>query len=89
MEIPQRIVIREQEFEEQLEALLVNMEEADAFTLGAEIVLALDPLIGTPASSDGSIWHLPMPPVRGLRVSLFYTFDESVVVFLAIVAHDD
>lgn len=87
--LPSREVIREHEFEEQLRALLVNVEEADEFTLGAEMLLAREPESGMPVSRDGSIWYLPMSPVRGRRVSLFYSFDESAVVFLAILAFDD
>ena len=92
VEIPQRIVIREREFEEQgLEALLVNLEEADAFTLGAEILLALDPLLGTPAVLlDGSVWYFFQcrPFARGGSHSSTRS-DEAAVVFLAIVSHDD
>jgi hypothetical protein len=84
-----REIIREPEFEEQLAAIQPNPEEADDFTLGAEFVLARDAESGLPASQDRSVWYLPMCPVRGRRVSLFYTFDEHAVTFLAIVAHDD
>ncbi|HSH95704.1 MAG TPA: hypothetical protein VK968_16290 [Roseimicrobium sp.] len=84
-----RIVIREPEFEEQLAALLVNAEEADDFTLGAEFVLARNPQSGMPANADGSVWYLPMCLVRGRQVSLFYTFDEQTVTFLFIVALDE
>ena len=89
MDIPRRNIIREQEFEEQLIALLVNEEEADQFTEAAEILLATYPDTGLPASKDGSIWYLPMNTVRDNRVSLFYTFDENAVVFLAILPSDD
>jgi len=89
MDIPRRNIVREQEFEEQLIALLVNEEEADQFTEAAEILLATYPDAGLPASKDGSIWYLPMNTVRGNRVSLFYTFDENAVVFLAILPSED
>ena len=89
MGLPQRNIVREIEFEEQLHALIVDAEEADEFTEAAETVLANDPRAGMPASRDGSIWYLPMQPVRGRRVSLYYNFDESVVVFLAILGFDD
>ncbi len=74
-DLPLRAIIREHEFEEQLERLLVNMEEADDFTLGAEWVLARDPQSGIAASREGSIWMLPMCPVRGRQVTLYYRFD--------------
>lgn len=67
----------------------MNMESADDFTLGAEVLLALNPKSGTPASKDRSIWYLPMTPVRDRRVSLFYSLDEHTVIFLAIQPFDD
>lgn len=72
-----------------MERLLVDMEEADDFTAAAEFLLAEDPRRGMPASEDGRIWYLPMMPVRGRRVSLFYSFDETSVFFLAMLPHDD
>lgn len=54
MDIPRRNIIREQEFEEQLIALLVNEEEADQFTEAAEILLATYPDAGLPASQIAS-----------------------------------
>jgi hypothetical protein len=89
VEFPRRSIAREPEFEEQLARLIPNEEEADEFTAAAEYVLAVDPREGLPASRDGLIWSLPMQPVRGRGVSLFYTFDDRVVVFLAILAADE
>ena len=86
---PLREIIREHEFEEQLAALISNAEEADKFTLGAEYILAREPRDGVPASPDESVWLLPMSPVRGRQVTLYYTFDETTVVFLSILASDD
>jgi hypothetical protein len=83
LELPARTICREHEFDEQLERLLVNMEEADEFTHAAEIALSLEPTLGLPASRDGKIWVLPMPLVRGRQVTLYYTFDEGTVTFLA------
>ena len=62
------------------------MEEADEFTHGAEIALSMEPTLGVPVSRDGKIWVLPMPPVRGRQVSLYYSFDEETVTFEAILA---
>ena len=88
-ELPSREIIREHEFEAQLRALIPDAEEADKFTLGAEYVLAREPRDGVAVSRDGSIWYLPMSPVRGRRVSLYYSFDQNKVVFLAILPFDD
>ena len=89
MDFPRRTVIREPEFEEQLRTLLDDVEEADDFTLSAELVLSYHPESGMSASVEGSIWYLPMALVRGQRVSLFYCFDEHTVYFLSILAFDD
>ena len=86
---PRLEIIREHEFEEQSRALIIDTEDADEFTAGAEDLLSREPESGVPASRDGSIWFLPMAPVRSRRVSLFYTFDETTVVFLSILASDD
>jgi len=88
-DLPRFEIIRESEFEEQLERLFGDMEEADKFTLGAEFILAREPRDGLPASRDGSIWYLPMNQLRGRAVSLYYTFDERAVTFLFIVAFDE
>jgi len=65
------------------------MEDADEFTHAAEIALSLEPTLGLPASPDGKMWMLPMPPVRGRQVSLYYSFDEKTVTFEAILAFDE
>ena len=82
-----REIIRDSEFEEQLIALIPDFEEADDFTLGAEVILSLDPLAGTLADEELGIWILPMMPVRNPAVTLYYSFDETSVEFLAILAH--
>ena len=87
--LPSRIVIREHEFDEQLLALTGDMEQADAFTAGAEYVLARDPLSGMPVSRTRKIWMLPMSPIHGRRVSIYYSFDAESVTLLSIVAFDD
>jgi hypothetical protein len=89
MEVPPREIIREHEFDEQLHALIPDVEAADEFTAAAEVLLARHPADGTPATANESIWYLPMAPVRGRRVSLFYSFDERAVYFLALLPYDD
>ena len=89
MAAPQRSIVREHEFEEQLDALLVNAEEADDFVMAAESVLAQYPEIGElVADTPRNIWKVPMAPVRDRAVALFYTFNEEFVIFLYIVAYD-
>jgi hypothetical protein len=88
-DLPRRGIIREHEFEDQLYRLIPNFEEADEFVNGAEYTLAMNPECGMPATKDGSVWYLPMCPVRGRRVSLFYDFDGQTVNFLAILPYDD
>jgi hypothetical protein len=80
-ELP-RQVIRERSFERQLRGLIEEAREADDFVEAAEFVLARDPEIGSPLG-DG-IWFLPMAPVGGGQVALYYAFDDSTVMLLAI-----
>lgn len=80
-ELP-RQVIRERSFERQLQALIRNVREADDFVEGAEFILARDPGIGSPLGNG--IWFLPMAPIRGAQIALYYTFDDSTVTLVAI-----
>lgn len=88
MNLPRWSIIREEEFEQQLESLLVNWEEADEFTAAAEAILAADPEIGMPASADRWVWTLPLPLVRGRQVTLYYSFDKQAVHLLGILPFD-
>ena len=85
-DLPMREVVEEHEFVEQLDRLIFDAEEAEEFIAAAKTVLAHKPDEGMPATADGSIWSLAMPPIRGRTVTLYYTFDERTVTFLAIVA---
>ena len=89
MAAERRSIVRENEFEEQLEALICNAEEAEDFIAAAEDILSEDPTLGALADAGPpEIWTLALPPVRDQAVSLFYTFDESVVILLHVVAYD-
>ena len=83
-----RSIVREHEFEEQLDALICNAEEADDFVMAAERVLSQFPELGTLVDPVERIYEMPMAPVRDRAVALYYTFNESVVVFLYVVAFD-
>lgn len=87
-ELPPRQIIRELEFDEQLAALLPgDFEEADKFTAAAEDLLSRLPDSGMVGA--GGVWELSMAPVRDKRVTLYYTFSETTVYFLAILPFDD
>ena len=84
-----RSIVREHEFEEQLDALVCNAEEADDYVNAAEYILSEDPNLGVLAhAGPPEIWKLGLPPVRDRAVQLFYTFNDNVVIFLYIVAYD-
>lgn len=79
---PERIrtVVHEPEFESELHALIAGPREALEFTEGAEYVLARDPRAGLPyVEIEPSVWVMPMAPVGGATVSLFYHFDAETV----------
>lgn len=85
-DLPRLEIIHEHEFEGQLTALIPNVEQADEFTAAAEDLLSRQPRSGLIASRDGAVWGLPMSPVRGRQVTLYYTFDDRTVTLLSIVA---
>lgn len=78
-----RAVVREHFFEETLRALIPDPRLADDYVLAAEFVLARDPTLGQ-RTHDADVWALPMAPVGGSQVALYYAFDESTVYFLAV-----
>jgi hypothetical protein len=79
-----RQVVREHRFERELRALIDEAIPADRFVEAAEFLLARDPLIGSPIDDDQLVYFLPMAPIGGEQVSLYYTFDESTVWLLSI-----
>jgi len=79
-----REIVREHRFERELRTLIKEAIPADLFVEGAEFLLARDPLIGSPIDEHRLVHFLPMAPVRGQQVSLYYTFDESTVWLMSI-----
>lgn len=79
-----RRVIWEHRFERELQALIADAADADRFVEGAEFLLARDPEIGFQLEPGSVIWFLPMAPINGKQVSLYYTFDEETVWLLSI-----
>lgn len=79
-----REVVREPRFERELRHLIREAIPADEFVEAAEYLLARDPLIGSLVAEDASVYFLPMAPVEGRQISLYYTFDELTVWLLSI-----
>jgi hypothetical protein len=88
-DLPHLQVIHEPEFDEQLFALIGDPERAEEYIAGAKYTLAKWPDSGMAVSKTGKTWYLPMSPVHGRRVSLYYTFDEETVSLLWIQAFDE
>lgn len=85
-----RTVVHDHEFEEQLQKLLVNAEEADEFIAAAECLLSRKPQLGSVAAEGPpQVWMLALPPIRDKAAALFYTFDDSTVILLAVVTYED
>ncbi len=84
-ERPRREIIREHEFEEQLERLIPNMEEADEFIASAEDLLSYEPTAGREASEEYGLWALSMFPIRGKTATIYYSFDERAVTLVSII----
>jgi hypothetical protein len=66
-----------------LRGLIAEAIAADQFVEAAEFLIARDPLIGS-QTEEPRVWAMPMAPVEGAQVVLYYTFDESTVWFLSI-----
>ena len=82
--MPQRSIVRAHLFEEGLAKLIPDAEEADDFVMAAEYVLSKSPHAGLPVTPKATVWRLPMMPLGGEQISLYYTFDSETVNFLAI-----
>ena len=79
-----RSVVREHHFEKDLAALIGDLEAADDFVAGAEWLLAQNPEIGFPIAEDSAVWLLPMAPIEGAQVALYYAFDDSTVWLISL-----
>jgi hypothetical protein len=79
-----RQVVREHRFERDLRELINEAIPADQFVEAAEFLIARDPLIGS-QTEDPLVWAMPMAPVEGAQVVLYYAFDETTVWLLSIV----
>ena len=78
-----REIVKNPLFEQDLSKLEFDAVRADEFTQGAEFILSRNPEYGTKISRD--VWFLPMwQPSEGRSVSLYYTFDQDHVYFLAV-----
>jgi hypothetical protein len=65
-------------------ALIPGARTADDFVEAAEWLIARDPFAGVQVDNEPPLWVMPMPPIEGEQVSLFYTFDASCVWLLSI-----
>lgn len=75
-----RIVLRDEGFEPTLQPLFSDWLDAESYIAGAEEILALDATVGMPLG-DGT-WILPMAPVRGAEIWLYYIMYDTVVVLM-------
>lgn len=89
MAAKRRSIVREHEFEEQLDALICNAEEAEGFIAPAEDILSEDPTLGSLADAGPpEIWTLALPSVRDRAGVSVLDVDKSVVILLHVVAYD-
>ncbi len=78
-----REVVREHHFERDLRALIADTSEGAGYVEGAEFWLARGPFFGFPTDHP-KVWFLPMAPISGRPVALYYTFDEATIWFFAL-----
>ena len=79
-----REVVREEAFEDELHVLIRDHRAADEFVEAAEFVLARNPEAGLMAPEAPPVWFMPMAPIDGRQITLYYLFDETNVYLLAI-----
>lgn len=84
-----RTVVRQAEFEADLDALTGDMEirRVDEFLMGAEWVLCRNPEAGSRVAEDPEVWMLPMYKL-GEPVALYYTFTDNKIWFEGIASLD-
>jgi hypothetical protein len=86
-ESARRSIVRSEEFEEQLSGLIPDPEAADEYIAPAEDVLSVNPGLGSSAANVRvPMYILPLQPLRGKTVTLFYSFNADFVFLLYIVA---
>jgi hypothetical protein len=78
-----REIIRELRFEHELRELIREPFAADQFVEGAEFIIARNPLLGS-QTEDPLVWAMPMAPIEGAQVVLYYSFDDTTVWLLSI-----
>lgn len=81
---PPLSIVREHHFEKDLAALIGNLEAAGDVVAGAEWLLAQNPEIGFPIAEDSRVWFLPMAPIEGAQMALYYTFDDFTVWLISL-----
>lgn len=81
-----RLVVHEEQFERELRSLISSPVEADEFVQAAEWVFVNVPETGVLFAPDSPIWVLPMAPVAGKQVTLYYSFDEETLWLISIQA---
>ncbi len=79
-----RSVIREHHFEKDLAELICDFADADDFVAGAEWLLAQNPEIGFRTAPDSAVWFLPMTPIEGTQVAVYYTFDDLTLWLISL-----
>ena len=79
-----REVVREEAFEDELHVLIGDSRAADEFVEAAEFVLARNPEAGLMAPDAEPVWFMPMAPIEGRQIALYYVFDETTVYLLGI-----
>lgn len=75
-----REVVRNSRFEREIKGIIGNVEKADEFLEGLELVISRDPEAGTCISLTSHVWFVPGHTVD---VVIYYTFDKDKVYLLS------
>jgi len=75
-----RDILRNSRFEQELKAIVPNIQRADEFLEGVEMVLARLPECGTQIGNS----HIWFVPGWSVDLAIYYTFDADRVILLSI-----
>jgi hypothetical protein len=75
-----RDIVKTKRYETDLQAIIGNVEKADEFLEGVELIISRDPQAGTCMGPSSHVWFIPGHTVD---VAIYYTFDNDRVYLLS------
>ena len=79
-----REVVPTEAFQDEIHVLIPDARVADEYLFGVVTVLSNNPEIGMPIHKGSIVWAIPMAPIKGEQVVIYYEFDATTVFLLSI-----